>query len=1619
MESPLSFNATERFRKSLLIRNLPPYEDFKHEDLPGQSELIINDVGVMDPGNVEDIGNENERKHFVKNKYGPDGRTDYGETKDVNILLQTESNDGEYQYLSSEPSRDNDQSLKRLYLLNWYGPSEGFGEYGPVNIEYINNIIEKRDIYYRFIASSYNLFNLFTLEDPEGNNGLLSQDSELAKIAASELKAGFQYRISEETYQQTLGRVNVLDALSDPFDALAIVSGREEVIESNWKISVPDNIIGKGLDFISRITGVYSPYSWIPGDYFGPEERKSYVNQIINGVFKNRNKKNFSGNKNSSEVFLANTGQGQSNRLFKTLELNKFRPDYRANFITDLNLKAPDGNHYVGSRSKDIKELVSPISELPQNEDGVSVESPVRGYSEVSKAYENPEGTNNFMFGLGGVSYYNNKTNLSGGLVWVSEKREPDAGTFGGRGGKALSSSIYYDPLIFERTKSTQYDFTEGSILYDTQKLVESADRENLGGVRRLQHVGNAISQISKVFHDGTREITKGSAVFKIENEFGESGTEYCRLFTKDTPYVLNNDLQKSTGMETENRAFSYSVLSNTYNLNIAPTRGNDSTNIQNEEVKKYMFSLENLAWRTSSKKGFTYQDLPHCERGPNKGRIMWFPPYDIKVSEQNSVNWTTNEFLGRTEPIYTYGNTQRQGNLSWKIVVDHPSILNAIVDKELKGMDTEKVNEIVDSFFAGCKDYDIYKLAEKYPQFKPSDIYDIIQKIEEEKEIEEYTEEIPRYRTYETEPTLIEYVNTLNDDDWNFSFYFHHDVPGPQNQDKFEANPDYESNIGEYLSLRESYLGYNLDETEKTKVNNFFDENLVNTLSKSESLAKKIGTVIDNGGRLKIKLRATTSSPAPVGYNASLARRRMDSVLKYLLSLSISESNDSNKTIESIQDKIDFDLEYTGEEGITVTNSGYEVDCHAELEGNAQKYSIDAMACRRVQIMDVEEIGHEPKVPDDFVPEEITERVGTDLEIRKRENITTKTTSELKRKEDVAKIIVRKLLSECDYFNHIKENTPFVYDGIKEKIKYFQPTFHSTTPEGLNSRLTFLQQCIRPGDTIPVIGDDGKPRSEDALNTAFGAPPICVLRIGDFYHTKIAINQLSINYEPLQFDLNPEGIGVQPMIADVNISFYFIGGQGLKAPVARLQNALSFNYYANTEVYDERAEATEDRKTKDEEVWRRIEENSKFSLLGPSDEGNQNQGDTIGVIQETTILDSTFSGNTSFNKVVSDLVSSVSTYTSDTNKMLDSLVTNNSEIALYYYLFDRRYKYGQIHNYYDQANAETTEIIGKPVKIEERVEKLFYDILYDIEAETNPLLVDIENETYDLTRRDIKKFKKRLLNLCPSYRDKLINDINEFNTSLIGSQISMIEYIDKLNFVTSKTDGYRTKNGNVVIYDLSGTTTDSGDTYTELLNDLTIISDDLKNYLLRLYNDVDSSQPTILDSYRMNSGNFYNNFLTGNYNTEEHTRLCTLLFSDMVSDPEALKNNLLGEELKDKPEWILYMNQLFYGQPMVPAGLNYILGKEETELMFNTSGMLRKYLDLKDSGINKVKEFKNSDSVSKFESYEPFDITKERIFDYIQQEESNSDQVNMFEITYSEVNAGSASTFNHKVSFN
>ena len=54
----------------------------------------------------------------------------------------------------------------------------------------------------------------------------------------------------------------------------------------------------------------------------------------------------------------------------------------------------------------------------------------------------------------------------------------------------------------------------------------------------------------------------------------------------------------------------------------------------------------------------------------------------------------------------------------------------------------------------------------------------------------------------------------------------------------------------------------------------------------------------------------------------------------------------------------------------------------------------------------------------------------------------------------------------EYHFYKQYFSDHPMVFKTLQEKIKYFNPAFHSMTPEGFNSRLTFLHQCTRQGMT-------------------------------------------------------------------------------------------------------------------------------------------------------------------------------------------------------------------------------------------------------------------------------------------------------------------------------------------------------------------------------------------------------------------------------------------------------------------------------------------------------------------------------------------------------------------------
>jgi len=174
--------------------------------------------------------------------------------------------------------------------------------------------------------------------------------------------------------------------------------------------------------------------------------------------------------------------------------------------------------------------------------------------------------------------------------------------------------------------------------------------------------------------------------------------------------------------------------------------------------------------------------------------------------------------------------------------------------------------------------------------------------------------------------------------------------------------------------------------------------------------------------------------------------------------------------------------------------------------------------------------------------------------------------------KEGASENNIYRFDQEYHFFKKLETDKPFIYDSLMKKLQYFDPAFHSMTPEGFNARLTFLHQCTRQGATVANSDRMGGA----AGNLAFGRPPFCVLRLGDFYNQMIVIDSISLNYDVsggITWDMNEEGIGVQPMICEVNINFTFIGGSDMTGPVRRLQNAATFNYYANARLYDNRAD--------------------------------------------------------------------------------------------------------------------------------------------------------------------------------------------------------------------------------------------------------------------------------------------------------------------------------------------------------------------------------------------------------------------------------------------------------------
>ena len=1569
MGSPLDLISSEAFRKKLITRNLTPYAKAPNRPTFGTNyEYIQSDTSVVDsPDQLIDEPSF-ANKLYPLNRYGNEGG--YQQAPDPNGNLNTKSNEGEYGFQDANILDEAGPEAKNWRKVNAFGSgseqlydsSEFIQTFETISpngsLRYYNN-----QPYPNFNPSSYGPVGILLSPDPQGSNGLLSSDSYLARLGAYTLRKGFEARIATGIYQQTVGRANAFNVRSGT-DVLNLVTGRVPLIEPNYTITAPSNPIIAATDFALRLAGSTIPVSTIPGSYFDASinsGQPTTIQQLSAAFLKTSVGKSFSrllgGDKTGAQLFLNNTGGGQKSRLFGNIDYNKYKPSYDRTLFDRaagalVGSTTNNSNFYVGSTTSDPSRVFSPGGDVPVNQFGQEQQSPVYGPSELAQLYEGP--SKEVRLGANGPTY-SNGGGIEGGFTWVSPKYKGNAGFKVGIGGEIMSQDQDFKPSSYNSTESTNRTYREGSILDDTQRIITSQPQ----GGRRLQHVGNAIDQVSKVFHDGYKEITKGSKVLTYVGAIGqEVGTEYCRVFAKDVPYLQYNDLQKKNGMTTEGRKFAYSVMDKTWNLNIYPNKqegGQDSTNligtVNNAYAKKYMFSIENLAWRTSNTPGFSVADLAVCERGPNGGRVMWFPPYGLTFSENVSANWKGNDFLGRPEPIYTYTNTNRTGSLTWKIVVDHPSVLNVIVDKVLKNETNKgRIDSIIDSFFAGCRTYDLYELAKKYYTINPNDLFQLQQMISsKEMTKEQLTYAIQTVQSGDKSTPGKQIVSPNNTPSISFAeydnmgFYFENDVP--------KKNETPANFAAEYAAYSTNVLSGTYTKKSTTKeTTSFFNSVVTSNYTKVQELCNLIAKAFVNvtpESTMTITIDSSCSAPATVQYNKELSARRINAAIQYFATnpatkklyddrkLLVLSGTGSGETVTSV-------LQYDEQakkfiKGPTLSCTDDSKTKGGDSMASTEVYTTNAMACRRASIkINASNLNQTPAQPA-AEPSPPQKEPGTAQDFLVGTVTPVKTTIQTVEekwvdRDNITKRVLRSLLSECNYFETIKEETPMVYDNLKEKLKFFQPAFHSMTPEGLNTRLTFLQQCMRPGDTIPTIktvGQTNELQYNNAVNTAFGAPPVLVLRVGDFYNTKIIPTSLALTYEEL--DINPEGIGIQPMIANVTMAFNFVGGSGLKESVDKLQNALTFNYYANTEMYDDRADVTDDSyKVIDKDFLKSIGAQPPPPTVNQTQDNNpQTNESTIGEVTSNSITSSGETGTINYKKYMDGFVAQTQTYFQTFVNKSKECVKQYNNAMLQNWTCERNYVNGKLL----ADVAKDVLIIGKPANIQSRVDNVFNDYVADIESDdktTQDRFINFMSTNKGFSPKVIRQLRMNLKNFVIGKKGSYQNAITSLTQDITNQQQTYIQYLTRANVLPFEvstgsgvgTDGLQEKNGNVKIYNISGTTKvyktdEAANTFIELEKDIRKIGTGLTAYYVavikensftygsKTYNGKllygDNGEQTTYDKY-LKPNVFIPFSLDTDFDYKSFRRMYMILSPEIIDDKryQTFKTAIIGNIIKN-----------------------------------------------------------------------------------------------------------------------
>jgi hypothetical protein len=611
---------------------------------------------------------------------------------------------------------------------------------------------------------------------------------------------------------------------------------------------------------------------------------------------------------------------------------------------------------------------------------------------------------------------------------------------------------------------------------------------------RGLLYMNAKLANESNLYAQDKKEYSDDNSQVKLYKGNGE-----CRTWTVFDRYNTFNKMIRFSGNGNPDSVIKDSVLPN-----IVPM----SNNLKNE---KLFLTIENLAWKN-------YLDIDDCNYGPNGGKLMWFVPYDLSFTDNNSATYNEIEFLGRPEMVYSYKNQTNQMSLSFRLIMD--TIKNF-----------QNLNETIDTYRNFL--YDCGNITNK--------ILDNTVSTDEIFNFDSITSNTINQQTTE--------LNNTQNYNGNYPVYYF-----KNNSNKISSDIDYTSgDTSTYIVYAQTGLTVITNYIKTAQYNELGFKGNDNFLSDFDNFINWL--TINDKNDIFFNIKGYCSNLADNQYNKALGMRRSNELFTYIL------TNINYLTVKAVDNKYN------------IVNT---VPDFRDLTSDTLKFKVNLTNGGTLNVTLITYGEENSNFADNLVqsnnPEVIRERkaVISTAYVNKKDSISTNPINPNQIKPQINNDLIQNLENSdqgagiinndpCDTAYKLNFEANNISNGFPtgfDKLKKYVPSFNSQTPFDFTRRYIFLKQLTRPSKL-------NLPNQPD--NTVFGRMPVIVLRIGDFIYSKAIIKSVNFSFEDSLWDFNPEGMGAIPMYAKVTMDLVLIGGQSLKGPIDRIQTSNDFNLIANS----------------------------------------------------------------------------------------------------------------------------------------------------------------------------------------------------------------------------------------------------------------------------------------------------------------------------------------------------------------------------------------------------------------------------------------------------------------------